>query len=142
MIYYTINLIELRFDTLIKRCNHFESEINKKDKIIEFLIKEKRKLTIKYVRVSAYSLSKDECDDDETIGALNQKIIPGYHAAVSRDLIYLLNKKIYLESIGVFVIKDVMSKRFINAIDICLNNKKMCRNFGIRENIKMVLINE
>jgi 3D (Asp-Asp-Asp) domain-containing protein len=120
--------------------SQIEHTINEKNKSLILIKKKYDQLRIRYVTVTAYSLSKDECDDNEIIGALNSPIIPNFHCAVSRDLIYMLNKKIYLESIGIFKVKDVMNKRFSEKIDICLENKQICRKFGVKENIKLVML--
>lgn len=87
--------------------------------------------------VTAYSLSKKECDSDLEHTATMSKPVAGVTAAVSRDRMHLLGKKIYIEGYGVREVTDVMNKRFTNRIDL-LMSKKEAIEFGV--NVAKVVI--
>lgn len=92
-------------------------------------------------RVSCYTPSSDECDDTPHITSINSKPIPGWTAAVSHDLSFLLGKKIFIKGIGVRYINDLMNSRYEKSIDLCEGSKTYCRNFGIKENLKLIVLN-
>lgn len=101
---------------------------------------ENKRLSIINVNVSAYSASKDECDNDPHITSLLQRPISGKTCAVSRDLLYLLNKKIYIYQLGVFLVNDLMNKRYTKSIDLFLGSKKQALKFGRKKDIKIVVL--
>ena len=58
---------------------------------------------------------------------------PGVHIAVSRDLKWMLGKKVYIKGIGVRRAEDVMHKRYRKRIDIMMSSVKNAREFGIQD---------
>jgi len=93
------------------------------------------------VTVSFYTLSRRETDRTPRIGALNTKLKVGRDIAVSRDLMFLLGKRVYIEGFGVKRVADLMNKRFKNMVDVLVPNKKIARKLGIKRNVKMVVLN-
>lgn len=96
------------------------------------------KSTAKEMTISAYSLSKKECDSDLKHTATMSKPSPGTTAAVSRDNLHLLGKKVYIEGHGVRKVTDVMNKRFKNRIDL-LMSKKEAKKFGVDSAVVAVI---
>jgi len=92
------------------------------------------------VTLSFYTLSKRETDKTPCIGALNTKLKAGRDVAVSRDLMFLLGKRVYIEGFGVRRVADLMNKRFKRRIDILAPNKKIARKLGIKKNVKVVVL--
>lgn len=98
--------------------------------------------TIYKVDVSFYTLSPDETDNSPEKGALNTRLIVGKDVAVSRDLLFLLGKKVYIEGFGIRTVSDVMHKRYKNRIDILVSNKKLAKKLGVKRNVKLVILPE
>ena len=96
--------------------------------------------TVYSVDVSFYTLSKKETDDTPTIGALNTKLKVGRDIAVSRDLSFLLGKKVYIEKVGVRWVKDLMHKRYKNRVDILVPSRKMAKKLGVWKNKKLIIL--
>lgn len=92
----------------------------------------KQLFSYKNVTITAYSPRAKETDSTPNQTALMTKPIPGGTCAVSRDLIHLLGKKIYVEGYGVFVVTDVMNKRWEYRIDLCMNTQAAIK-FGKQE---------
>lgn len=83
--------------------------------------------------VTAYTASRDECNGDPANTATMSKPVPGYTVAVSRDKLYLLGRKIWVEGMGVYEVTDLMNKRFENRIDILVGSKETAKEFGVQE---------
>lgn len=96
----------------------YEARLNLQ-KVLDSKIKQL--FSYKNVTITAYSPRAKETDSTPNTTALMTKPIPGGTCAVSRDLIHLLGKKIYIEGYGVFVVTDVMNKRWEYRIDLCMN---------------------
>ncbi len=85
------------------------------------------------VEVTAYTAAFNETDADPQITASMTKPIPGKTIAVSRDLFYsgwTFGKSVYIEGQGLFVIQDLMAKKWTMKIDICTGTKVEARQFG------------
>jgi len=91
------------------------------------------------VTITAYNPFSNQTDNTPNETAIMETPVPGWTCAVSRDMIHLLNKKIYIEGIGVFVVNDVMNKRFTKRIDICMGNKEKAISFGKKNSNVVVL---
>lgn len=85
----------------------------KNNKIMDFYM-------LSDVTVTAYSPSPEETNEDPENTAIMEKPVIGYTCAVSRDLKYLLGKRIYIEGLGVFKVNDIMNKRYTKRIDLCM----------------------
>jgi len=96
--------------------------------------------TVYTVDVSFYTLSKRETDNTPTIGALNTKLKVGRDIAVSRDLSFLLGKKVYIEKVGVRWVKDLMHKRYKNRVDVLVPSRKMAKKLGVWKNKKLIVL--
>lgn len=85
---------------------------------------------------TAYTLSVDETDENNCIGAGNNNICElrkTRQICASRDL--PLNTLIYIQDVGECVIKDRMNIRYkgTNTVDILMETKSDAINFGKRE---------
>lgn len=80
--------------------------------------------------VTAYTLDLNETDNDPQHAADMSKPVPGRTAAVSRDLIHLLGKKIYIPGHGVRVINDLAAVDVKGTIDLLVGNKAEARKIG------------
>ncbi|MCG8530240.1 MAG: 3D domain-containing protein [Desulfovibrionales bacterium] len=93
------------------------------------------------VKVTAYSPRVQETDSTPFITASNTKVRPGI-VAVSRDLFdkgWVFGKKIYIKSLGVFTIEDLMAKRKNNQVDIFMPKTARALAFG-RRNLEAFLL--
>lgn len=90
------------------------------------------------ITVTAYTNSVDETNSDPHNTSLMEDPVPGWTCAVSRDLSYLLGKKIYIERVGIRKVTDLMNKRFTKRVDILVPNKQHAKEFGKKKNIKIV----
>lgn len=84
------------------------------------------------ITVTAYSLSINETDKTPNQTAIMENPIIGYTCAVSRDLKYLLGKRVYIEGLGVYRVNDLMDKRYTKRVDLCMN-KESAVKFGIQQ---------
>jgi len=93
------------------------------------------------VKVTAYSARSEETDSTPFITAYNTKVRPGI-IAVSRDLFskgWTFGKKVYIKSLGVFTIEDLMAKRKKNQIDVFIPETAKAVSFG-RRNLEAYLL--
>lgn len=97
--------------------------------------------TKRIVKVTAYSPRKAETDSTPFTTAYNTKVRPGI-IAVSRDLFakgWTFGRKVYIKSLGVFTIEDLMAKRKKNQIDIFIPETTKAIAFG-RKNMEAHLL--
>jgi len=95
-------------------------------------------LAPEYLRVSAYSLDKRQCNDDLDHTAIMEKPTSGYTVAVSRDLQKWLGRDIYIEGLGLRRVADLMNKRYSLAVDVLMRAAD-AREFGV-QHLKVTLI--
>jgi 3D (Asp-Asp-Asp) domain-containing protein len=98
--------------------------------------------TQRTVVVSAYTPRKIECDDDPYITASGLRVREGC-VAVSRNLFWegwTYGKKIYIDQIGIFTITDVMNERWTDRIDVFMWSLDRAKLFGVKKDIKVVLL--
>lgn len=112
-----------------------ESKSSTKIKTLKRLKREKLFTVI----ATAYSLEESQCNRDLKNTAIMVDPKPGWHIAVSTDLIWLLGEKVYIEKVGVRKVVDLMNKRYENRIDIMMPSKEKAIEFGKKE-LKMVVI--
>jgi len=82
-------------------------------------------------------------DSNPAKTALMKKPIAGYTCAISDELFELgwLGKKIYIDGVGVRKATDRMSKTIKHKqIDICAPSLKVAKNFGIKKNVRAIII--
>jgi 3D (Asp-Asp-Asp) domain-containing protein len=91
------------------------------------------------LEATAYSLREEECNDDLNNTATMTKPVPGWTVAVSRDLAWMMGKRVYIAGLGVRKVNDLMNARYENAIDILVPDKDMAMEFG-RKTLKVVVI--
>lgn len=107
----------------------------------EFLIDKYKEKNILNVTVTAYTPRACETDSTPQFTAIMSKSCPGYTAAVSRDLINYLGRKIYIEGVGVFKLEDVMNRRYRQRIDLMFGSVEAARKFG-KKQLKVVVLNQ
>ncbi|SHI59213.1 3D domain-containing protein [Halodesulfovibrio aestuarii] len=93
------------------------------------------------VKVTAYSPRSAETDSTPFITAYNTKVRPGI-IAVSRDLFakgWTFGKKVYIKSLGIFTIEDLMAKRKKNQLDVFIPETTKALTFG-RRNLEAYLL--
>jgi len=93
------------------------------------------------VKVTAYSPRSAETDSTPFITASNTKVRPGI-IAVSRDLFakgWTFGRKVYIKSLGVFTIEDLMAKRKKNQVDVFIPETTKALSFG-RRNLEVHLL--
>ena len=101
------------------------------------LILSKINKTISIVTVTAY------VPDTSALPASTRTIKSG-QVAVSRDLFahgWVFGKKIYIESLGIYEINDLMHEDKKKAIDIVMFSNTQATNFGVKKNLLAALLN-
>ena len=103
-------------------------------------------LTNYSVKVTYYVPSKGGINSygDPNKTATMQKPKPGKTVAVSRDLIHLLYKKIYVKGKGVFYANDLLAnsykgKKIRNQIDICVKDIEDIPRQGVFHNVPIAV---
>ena len=84
--------------------------------------------------VTAYTASPEETDDDPILTASNQPVRLGT-VAVSQDLYkngWSFGKKVYIDSLGVYEINDLVGSQHKRRIDVFMNDKGKALRFGIQ----------
>lgn len=87
---------------------------------------------MKIVEVTAYSPNEQETDDTPFHTASNRKVRNGI-VAVSRDLFnqgWVFGRKIYINSLGIYTIDDLMADSKKNQIDIFMFDSQQAISFG------------
>jgi len=135
LVYLSLQLV--KEDKIIKKFRQENFRLRAENKS---LTRRLRALTVRKITVTFYTLSKNECDNTPYINALGKRPIIGRDIAVSRDLIYLLGKYVYIEGFGVRKVVDLMNPRFKNRIDILVSSKKQTRRLGKIKNVKMIVL--
>lgn len=124
-------------DLSSKRINQLEKENKRiKEEYTNFV----NKYFMKKVTLTAYTNAKNETNFDNENTAIMETPYPGRSIAVSQDLSYLLGKKVYIEGIGVRIVNDLMNKRYTNSVDVLVPSKSYAKEFGVKKNKKLVLI--
>ena len=136
LVYLSLKLV--KEDKIIKELRQENFRLQAENKL---LTRKLRALAVRKVTVTFYTLSKSECDNTPYINALGRKPVIGRDVAVSRDLIYLLGKYVYIEGFGVRRVTDLMNPRFKNRVDILVGNKRQAIKLGKIENVKLVVLN-
>lgn len=91
--------------------------------------------------VSAYTASVKECGKKNGRPALGGKVIPGVTCAVSPDLKKrLAHKSIYVSTVGVIRVNDIMADDRVQSIDLAMNTVNAANKFG-RQKLKVVVLN-
>lgn len=103
----------------------WEIESIKDKKIMDFYV-------IDNATVTAYSPSIEETDNTPNQTAIMESPVIGYTCAVSRDLKYLLGKRIYIEGLGVFMVNDLMNERYDKRVDLCMDKENAIK-FGVQK---------
>jgi 3D (Asp-Asp-Asp) domain-containing protein len=111
------------------------------EKKVEKLSRRYQPIDITYVTITAYTPSTNECDNDPLHTAIMTKPRPGT-IAVSRDLLeagWTFGKRVWIKNHGVFVINDLMNKRYKKRIDIVMFDKNQAIQFGKRESVAVLI---
>lgn len=141
---FLLIFLSIAFVAVIKIDNRHIEKLQ--DQIIKLKLKNKRlenkKILDFYmladVTITAYSPSIAETDSTPNTTAIMESPVIGYTCAVSRDLKYLLGKRIYIEGLGVFRVNDLMNKRYTKRIDLC-RNKESAVKFGVQKHSVVIL---
>lgn len=121
---------------------NLQTKINKLEQKIDILQKRIDKDDIAIVDMTSYTNAIDETNEDNENTACLTKPTVG-SIAVSQDLYYkgwTCGKRIHVKGLGIFIIKDVMNIKWKNRIDIVKNTKREAFQFGIKYNVKAVLL--
>ena len=85
------------------------------------------------VKATAYTPSRRECGKNNRRTATMKRPRPGVHIAVSRDLRWMLGKRVYIKGVGVRYVEDVMHRRYRKRIDIMMACVNTARKFGVQD---------
>ncbi|GAB6059071.1 3D domain-containing protein [Desulfonatronum parangueonense] len=108
--------------------------------VLKAILEAYHKANTHYLRLSAYTARKEECNDDIENTAIMQRPKPGWTVAVSRDLRGWLGKRVYVEGFGIRMVSDLMNSRYTKAIDILVPDVDEALEIGVRENVFVTLI--
>ena len=95
--------------------------------------------------VSAYTNTKNECDDTPNITADGSRVKRGY-IALSRDLIdkwggsKVYGREVVVLGHGVFEVRDTMNERYEKSADIFFFDKKYAEKFGRKHGVAVILL--
>jgi len=89
------------------------------------------------VTVTAYTLAPDETTGDGRPAVYDEEPKVGWTIAVSRDLIHLLGKRVYIEGVGVRRANDLMNERYTQRIDVLVPTKEYARKFGVKKDVRI-----
>lgn len=82
--------------------------------------------------VTAYTISKAECDNTPNQTATMSKPVPGQTIAVSRDKSFMLGKSVYIDGLGVWYANDLLHPRYKNQLDMVVKDKEIAMAWGKR----------
>ncbi|MFH1392659.1 MAG: hypothetical protein ABIG90_03265 [bacterium] len=87
---------------------------------------------VRFVTVTAYSSTVDQCDIDPFITAYNTQVRPGIVAA---NFLEKGTQIMFPEIFGsqIFVVEDKMHKRFKYRVDIWMPSTDQAKEFGIKK---------
>lgn len=108
--------------------------------VLKAILEAYHKANTHYLRLSAYTARKEECNDDIENTAIMQRPKTGWTVAVSRDLRGWLGKRIYIEGFGIRMVSDLMNPRYAKSIDILVSEVSEAEEIGVRENVFVTLI--
>ena len=99
--------------------------------------------TIK-VTATAYHANEQECDKTPEVTANNTPSRVGL-LAVSRDLLtdvgLSMGQRVVLPNYGLFIVCDVMNKRYKRRVDILHANPEAANLFGVQEDVDLLFLN-
>ena len=118
-------------------------ELSKKNsENLEYICEALKPNNVVKATITAYSATESECDSDPTITASMRKVRPGT-VAVSRDLFnkgWTFGGKIYIKSLGVYEINDLMHERYKNRVDVFIGDTVKARKFGVKKDVIVALL--
>jgi len=117
------------------------STIRQQEEIIKNLESILNKKLTRFLTITAYTPTKRETDSDPLITASMTKVKLGT-VAVSRDLFddgWVFGRKVYIDTIGILTINDLMNSRYSERIDIFMWKEKNAKEFG-KKKLKVSLI--
>lgn len=118
--------------------------------LVNWTNKAQSKSIITHVTLTCYQPVKSQCNNEPLITSDGSKINLHYlkkgtikWCAISRDLLYLFpknkSKRVYIEGMGIYEVRDVMNKRHKHRIDILIHPKDSKR-ISIK-NVKVKILN-
>lgn len=140
-----INSYETKIEEIEHRNTQTIESYNKKIETYKNKIKE---LTNYKVKISYYvpNLGGINSYGDKNKTAIMEKPIPGKTIAVSRDLIHLLYRKIYIKGLGVFYANDLLANKnpynneyIRKQIDICVGTGNDIPKEGVFYNVPIAI---
>jgi len=133
-------IFDVGVDRLIVENIRLKSRVSFLEGGIRELKERLRSVTSYEVTVTFYTPRESECDATPFKNALNKRIVVGRDVAVSRDLMHLLGKYIYIEGYGVKKVVDLMDKRYTRTVDILVSSPLIAKTLGKKKNVKVKLI--
>ena len=136
--YHPIDKKEMK--SLLEENIELKSKLSLLKRTNKSLRQKLKELTVYKVDVTFYTPRKVECDKDPYKNALNKKVVVGRDVAVSRDLIHLLGKYVYIEGYGVKKVVDIMNGRYKRTVDILVGGLKLAKKLGRKKNVNLKLV--
>lgn len=97
--------------------------------------------SIHKLEVTAYTNSPDETNGDLENTAIMNIPTSGKTVAVSHDLKHWLGKWVYIETIGIRKVEDLMNPDFERRMDILVPSKELAVKHGVKQ-LNVVLLGE
>lgn len=108
--------------------------------VLKSIIAAYRHANTRQLRLSAYTASPEEGNNDEENTAIMQAPKPGWTVAVSPDLRGWLGKRVYIDGYGVRLVNDLMNPRYRKSIDILVEDVQQALEIGVREPVEVILV--
>ncbi len=120
---------EMEHGKLLKTLNEVRDSQEKQNKLLAAITGRVAAMQKIRAEVTAYTLAPDEIQDPQHAADMTAPL-PGKTAAVSRDLLHLLGKKVYISGHGVRTINDLAAKGVTGTVDLLVGNKTEARKIG------------
>lgn len=130
LLFNAIQYLEMEHGKLQNTLNEMRDAQEKQNRILAAITGRVAELQTIRAEVTAYTLNPKEVGSDPQRAADMTTPIPGRTAAVSRDLIHLLGKKVYILGHGVWVINDLAAKGVTGTVDLLVGNETEARKIG------------
>lgn len=135
------NYLRTQINELNKKIEYKNSCIDKEKLGKELVLSELLYHKNRVVRVQASAYSENNKNNNSKT-ALMGEYKTGITVAVSRNLDFLLGKWVLIDGIGIRKVCDRTSSLIENRIDILVATEKEAKEFGIKEDVKVIALGE
>ena len=127
-------IMDLKLDYLISEIAILNKDVDKFENEIQNM--KKKKVRSISVTITAYTSTKDQCDDTPFITASNIRVRKGIIALsrdIEKDFGLKFGDKVEIKGLGIFEFQDRMNKRWTRKVDIFMLCREKAIKFGNRK---------